>query len=224
MLAIQAANESNTAHNLQEGPLIHGNGNAMRHKLKILTTAAYLLFLTQTVAASPMLIQWSDKSGDFSSVGDVASARLSFDSSGAWTAAWYADAAHPFTGSARFNLNLFDTALGNLQSAIAPQVSLDNFHNFGSGTATFYSYSGNSAYLSNWHVGDTVSTGNTTNFLSGVVNLNTPFGRDNLVTTGVVSNAVSEPETYPLIFLALIGAVLARRKHLRNTGSIEPNQ
>ena len=196
----------------------------MKHRLKVLATAAYLAFSSQNLGASPMLIQWSDRLGDFSSVGDVASVHLSFDSSGAWTAAWYADAAHPFTGNARFNLNLFDTALGNLQSATVPQVNLDDFHNFGSGTATFYSYSGNTAYLSNWHVGDTVSTGNTTNFLSGVVNMNTPYGRDNLVTTGVVSKAVSEPETYPLLLIALIGAVIAQRKHLRKTGSGLPYQ
>lgn len=71
--------------------------------------------------AGPLAAQWSDPAGDASPVGDVVGAQLRWDAGSARTA----DAAHPFTDKARFNLNLFDTALGTLATATAPQLSLD---------------------------------------------------------------------------------------------------
>jgi hypothetical protein len=182
--------------------------------LTSLAVAGLLSLAVGSSFAGTMSVTWADQAGDPGPVGDVVSVQLSFDSNGSWTANWYADAAHPFTGNARFNLNLFDTALGNVQTAKAPQVSLDGFHDFGLAKASFYSYSGTTPYLSNWHVGDVVSSGNMTNFLSGAVNMNPPWGRDNLVTTGVITAAVPEPETWAMMLagLGLLGVTMRRRK------------
>lgn len=177
--------------------------------------AVALCVLAPLAQANLLSVSWTDPAGDPGSVGDVVGANLTFDSlSGAWTVSWWADPAHAFTGNARFNLNLFDTALGNPVGAVAPQVSLVGFHNFGSSHATFFSYSGTTPYLTHWHVGDHVVTGNTTNFLSGTVNMNAPYGRDNMVTIGVITMAVPEPETYAMLLagMLVLGAVAQRRK------------
>jgi len=167
----------------------------------------------QGAMAHTMSVEWSDPTGDGGPVGDASFVRLSFDASGAWTAYWRADPARPFTGNARFNLNLFDTALGAVDGAAAPQVSLDGFWNLGTSTATEFSYSGHTPFLANWHVGDTVVTGNGTNFLSGVVNLETPYGRDNLWASGTITAAVPEPAKYGLLLAGLgVLVVVARRR------------
>jgi hypothetical protein len=162
--------------------------------------------------ANSMSIVWVDAVGDASPVGDVASATLNFDQTGAWTAIWKADAAHPFTGNARFNLNLFDLALGNAQTAIAPQVSLDAIHDFGVTSSAAFSYSGNTPFLASWHVGDQVVTGNNTNFISGVVDLRFPYPRDNMVTTSVIMTSVPEPATYALMTLGLVLLAVVKRR------------
>jgi hypothetical protein len=173
-----------------------------------------MLMVANQAFAGTMSVTWNDARGDSGPVGDVVSVQLLFDSTGSWTAKWYADAEHPFTGNARFNLNLFDKSLGNVVSATAPQVNLDSLHDFGASTVTFYSYSGKTSYLSKWNVGDQVSSGNTTNFLSGAVGMNYPYGRDNLATTATITAAVPEPETYAMVLagLGLIGFVTWRRK------------
>lgn len=182
-------------------------------KFRALLTAALALSLSPALAAPLMSIHWSDSVGDGSSVGDVVWAQLDFDSSGNWTATWHADAAHPFHGNARFNLNLFDTALGNLAAATAPQVSLDALHDFGGGSASEFSYGGQAAFLANWHVGDALSTGNGTHFLSGVVNLDNPSSRDNMRTQALVTGTVAEAPV--LMLLAVSGMALLAAQHRR---------
>ncbi len=91
--------------------------------LKALLAACMAALAMQGAHAADMSITWADAAGDAGRVGDVVSAQLTFDSTGAWTATWQASAANPFTGNARFNLNLFDTALGNVNAAAAPQVA-----------------------------------------------------------------------------------------------------
>lgn len=181
---------------------------------KLKAIAGLLCLGAEGALAGNMAVTWNDAAGDPGPVGDAISVQLLFDSAGSWTTKWYADPVHPFTGNARFNLNLFDTALGDVVAARTSQVNLDGFHDFGAATATFYSYSGTTPFLSRWEVGHQVSTGNNTNFISGVVNLNAPYGRDNLVTVGTITAAVPEPETYTLVMagLALLGTVAVRRR------------
>lgn len=176
--------------------------------------ASGLLAVTPPGAmAQTMAVEWTDPAGDGGPVGDATFARLSFDVTGAWTAYWRADPAHPFTGNARFNLNLFDTALGTAEGASAPQVSLDGFADFGATTATGFSYSGVSPFLANWHVGDTVVTGNGPHFLSGAVSMDSPYGRDNLWSSGIITTAVPEPAKYGLLLAGLgVLVVMARRR------------
>jgi hypothetical protein len=163
--------------------------------------------------AYTMSVEWTDPAGDPGPVGDATYGRLSFDATGAWTAYWRADPAHPFTGNARFNLNLFNTALGVAAGATAPQVSLDGYRNFGTSTAIAFSYSGNTPFLSNWHVGNTVVTGNGSNFLSGVVNMDAPYGRDTLWASGAITAAVPEPAKYGLLLAGLgVLVVMVRRR------------
>lgn len=178
---------------------------------KHLASFAALALGAQLAAAGPLTLQWTDPAGDGSPVGDVVGVQLQWDASGAWTASWTASAAQPFTGNARFNLNLFDTALGNLATATAPQLSLDALHDFGSGTALSFSYGGQSAYLSNWQVGDSVSTGNLTNFYSGVVNLGAAGGRDIMATQARVTGSLPEPGSASLVAAALGLLLLSRR-------------
>jgi hypothetical protein len=180
--------------------------------MKRLTALLALALGAPLAGAGPLVVQWTDPIGDASPVGDVVGAQLQWDTGGAWTAQWTADAAHPFTGNARFNLNLFDTALGNLATATAPQLSLDATHDFGSATALAFSYSGQSAYLANWHVGDTVSTGNTSNFMSGVVNVDNPSGRDNMVAQTQIMGSVPEPSMPALLALGMGLLLFSRRR------------
>jgi hypothetical protein len=169
----------------------------------------------QLAVGGPLIVQWSDPAGDASTAGDVAGVQLQWDASGHWTATWNADPAHPFTGNARFNLNLFDTALGNLGTATAPQLSLDALHDFGSGTALVYSYAGQSPYLADWQVGDIVSTGNGSHFVSGLVDLDAIGSRDNLLTQAPVTASVPEPGSWPLIVIALGVLVLSSKRPRR---------
>jgi hypothetical protein len=184
--------------------------------LLALFASAMLLEVPSANAASGMIVKWTDTAdtiGEKAPVGYVLTATLIFDSSGAWTATWEASTANPFHGNARFNLNLFDTALGDVGTATTSQVNLDGFHNFGSSSATLFSYSGTTTFLANWHVGDQVSSGNFTNFLSGAVDMNSPYGRDNLVGLSTIA-AVPEPETYAMMMagLGMIGFIVRRRR------------
>ncbi len=166
-------------------------------------------------AGTVMSLQWSDPGGDAATVGDVVSVSLSFDSSGAWTATWLADAAHPFTGNARFNLNMFDTALGDLSNASAPQLSLDGFHDFGTSSATMFSYSGQAGFLTNWQVGDSVSTGNSTNFISGLVSVEDGSSRDSLLSSAAIVSSVPEPASVALLALGLATTLALKRRRKR---------
>jgi hypothetical protein len=188
---------------------------AMRARLWIQAVLASGLLAAAAPAAMAytLSVEWTDPAGDGGPVGDATFVRLSFDTSGAWTAYWRADPSHPFTGNARFNLNLFDAALGVAADAAAPQVSLDGFRNFGASPAIEFSYSGLTPFLANWHVGDTVFAGNGSNFLSGVVNMDAPYGRDNLWSSGIVTAAVPEPTKYGLLLAGLgVLVVMARRR------------
>lgn len=182
--------------------------------LKKALVACVAFLAAQGAIAADMSIVWTDSVGDASPVGDVFSAQLTFDASGAWTATWQSSAANPFTGNARFNLNLFDTALGDVNAATAPQVSLDAIHDFGTATATNFSYSGSTPFLAAWHVGDVVSTGNGVTFLSGEVDMTPPYLRDNLQAQAIITGAVPEPESYGMLIagLALLGYKARRSK------------
>lgn len=159
-------------------------------------------------------VSFTDASGDPGPVGDVVAAQLSFDNTGAWTATWLADPAHPFTGNVSFDLNLFDTALGTFSAASFPQVTLDGFVDFGAASATQYSYAGHTAFLSNWNIGDIISTGNGTRFESGAVQQDSPFGRDTMLTSAPVIGSVPEPASAALVLagVAVMTWLRARRK------------
>lgn len=165
-----------------------------------------------------MWVQWTDPVGDGSAVGDVVSIRLDFDATGAWTARWRADAAHPFTGKARFNLNLFDAALGNPATATTSQANLDADHDFGSASVTDFGYSGVSAALTPWSVGDVIVTGNNSTFLSGIVDLGMSQTRDNVVASARVQADVAEPGTLALWLTAFLVLPMTRGGRWARTG------
>lgn len=176
-----------------------------------LACGAALALSAALASASPVMsLHWTDPGGDGSTVGDVVAVSLRFDAAGAWTAHWTADAARPFTGNARFNLNIFNTALGNLAGAAAPHLSLSMIHDFGAGTAGEFGYSGQAAFLSSWHAGDIVSTGNGSNFYSGIVNLSNSVSRDNMVTQAAIVNELPEPAGLGALALGLLA--LGRRR------------
>lgn len=179
--------------------------------------AAVAALLARPASAYTLVVEWTD-GVDSTTVGDVTSARLSFDSSGSWQALWRADPLRPFTGNMRFNLNLTDRDVGSALPATGPQLTLDGFHDFGSGTATSFSYTGMTPYLANWHVGDRVMTSDSfvkahSSFYSGTVDMNTPTQRDRLVAQAIITQAIPEPETWAMMLagLGLLGAAAARR-------------
>ncbi len=181
-----------------------------RPRLPRLAASALLCAaLAGPALAGPRSVTFLDPAGDAGPVGDATSATLSWDSAnGHWTALWQADPAHPFTGNARFNLNLFDTTLTPFTSSSYPQLTLDGFMNFGAGSATTFSYAGTDALLMGWQIGDVLSTGNGSSFYSGVMD-QASAGRDILLTRAVVTGSdatrqLPEPGT-----LALLGAGLA---------------
>ncbi|HTY98489.1 MAG TPA: hypothetical protein VMB75_01550, partial [Rhodocyclaceae bacterium] len=112
---------------------------------------------------------------------------------------------------------LFDLALGDVNSATAPQVSLDFVYDFGSSEATQFSYSGTTPFLANWHIGDQVASGNGSNFLSGAVDENPPYNRDNLMSVGTITGTVAEPESGGLVLLGigLMGVVVCKKAERR---------
>lgn len=166
-----------------------------------------------------MYVEWTDVVGDITTVGDLRSVRLSFDSSGSWEALWRADPLRPFTGNIGFELNLTDRDFGNAMLATGSQLSLNGVHDFGSGTATTFTYAGTTPFLANWQVGHRVMTTDIfvkahASFSSGIVDLNVPLQRDRLSAQATIMQAVPEPETYAmmLIGLGLVGVVARRRK------------
>lgn len=180
--------------------------------------AAVAALGSRSALAYTMVVEWAD-GADITSVGDVTAARLSFDSSGSWQALWRADPLRPFTGNMRFNLNLTDRDVGSALPATGPQLTLDAFHDFGSATATSFSYSGMTPYLANWHVGDRVMTSDIfvkahSSFYSGTVDMSTPAQRDRLVAQATIMQAIPEPETWAMMLagLGLLGAAVRRGK------------
>lgn len=179
-------------------------------------TAVGCLGLAQGASAADLVVSWTDLAGDGGPVGDAVAARLRFDAaSGSWTAFWEASPANPFTGHARFNLNLFNAAQGNPATAPGPQVSLASIVDFGTGTATRYSYSGITPFLATWHAGDLIATGNGATFQSGVVDMNSPYGRDILGGDGRLAAAVPEAETFAMLLAGLGLVAFASRRRRR---------
>jgi len=131
-------------------------------------------------------VTFEDTVGDGGPVGDVASVTLEFDKgSGDYTVTWVASSADPFhagSGGLRLNLNVGNkdrltvAFLFAIFTDVAPTLTL--------------SYSGNVSSLKIWMAGDTVVTFGsnppfpTPAFESGAVEVNAPYGRDNILVEG----------------------------------------
>jgi hypothetical protein len=141
-------------------------------KIKILKTLVAAVLLAGAsdglAVADCLTVTFNDEVGDESTAGDVTQIHLEFDSStGDYTVTWTADAANPFNGQLNLNLNMNNAAVGpGLQASLS--VTLNSVE-----PTTQLSYSGNSAALMQWNVGDLVSSFGV-GFESGV------FDRDNL--------------------------------------------
>jgi hypothetical protein len=180
-----------------------------------ITTA--LLIPSYSMAAT---ISFTDPVGDHTGIVDVVGMDLNFDAGGNYTIDLTADAANPFAGDFRININLFNVTLDELfQSA---------FNDFSLGASQIsLSLSGSSAIIPDWLASHSIATstlaglGNPSGssfFRSSVANL--PFepicdSEDIIGIDGCSSTVPAVPvaATFWLFGTALIGFVgMSRRR------------
>jgi len=156
---------------------------------KYLTVLLFLVvFLCVAGQAKATLLSFSitDPIGDNTGSIDVTSMLFSFDNtSGNYTIDLTADAANPFFGDFRININLFNPDTGT--TALDPSFFSDTFNDFSLSTSnTAITLTGTSSRLLAWEAGDNVFT----NSLAGTGN---PDG---------ISLFRSAVNSFPLTFLS----------------------
>jgi hypothetical protein len=138
-------------------------------------------------AADCLTVTFHDGVGDEpSTAGDVTNIHLEFDpSTGNYTATWTAVAENPFNGALRLNLNMRNASVGP-----GLQATLHGIFVIPVAPTTQLSYSGNSAALMQWNVGDLVSSFGA-GFGSAVVDLDgdsSSSNRDHVVQSAALTS------------------------------------
>jgi hypothetical protein len=97
----------------------------------------------------------TDPVGDQTGTIDVTGMVMTFDHNGAFTIDLTADAAHPFTGQFRVNINVYNPSAPAQSSFFSDNV---NDYDLGSTTTTTLSLTGSNLTLKHWKAGNQVAT------------------------------------------------------------------
>ena len=181
--------------------------------MKTSTTIAAALLILSAGSAQATVISFSDATGDHTGAVDVTGMTLDInDVSGDYTIDITADAANPFTGDFRVNINLFNATLDEFFQNVFNDFAL------GGATQTLVTLTGTDTDLTDWLPTHDIATstlaglGNppgSTFFRSSVADL--PFGptctaEDIIGITGCTPPArVPEPGALSMFLLALAG-------------------
>jgi len=200
--------------------------------LRSTALACLLAFGISSAQAALLHFSFSDPVGDHAGTVDVTGLDFTFDSvTGAYTIDLHASPAHPFVGSFRINVNLFNPDTGTLNPV--PSFFSDTGNDITLiAPTTVQTISGVNANLLSWDIGDQVAIGSAafgnpdgiSAFGSEVRDLpGGPFIRDMIGTTDNINNGAANvvavitpllPEP-PTALLLSFGALLLARPRLR---------
>lgn len=128
--------------------------------MKLLVTHVFIVFallVSRPSSAAPLSFSFADPVGDGNARVDIVGLDFSFDNAtGAYEIVYEADAAKPFLGQFRLNVNLFNPDTGS--TAEVPSYFADTLNNFNIATATtFITLTGTNSRLLSWEAGDRVA-------------------------------------------------------------------
>ena len=165
------------------------------------------------------VVSWTDPLGDQTGTVDVLGMNFRFDATGFYAIDILADAAHPFSGNFRVNINLFNVTLDEYFSNTLNDYSLGL-------PQTRLTLTGTSTIIEDWDAGHIIATstwagyGNpsgSTLFRTSVADLPLEFcsSEDVIGLRGCGAFVVPEPATSGLIALGLAVLSRARRRNTR---------
>jgi hypothetical protein len=127
-------------------------------KRAFLIMTGTLLFSTSLALGDLSYFRFDDPVGDQIGMTDVVRMDFSFDqATGAYTILLTADAAHPFQGDFRININIFNADTGTTNPTPSFFTDTGNDYYSVSPVSTF-TLTGTNANLKSWDVGDRVAT------------------------------------------------------------------
>ncbi|MBP7052349.1 MAG: PEP-CTERM sorting domain-containing protein [Phycisphaerae bacterium] len=130
--------------------------------MKNVTMCVLALFVTTSIQAAPdSFFTLDDPVGDQTGLVDVVRMDFSFDSAtGDYTILLTADAANPFQGDFRININIFNPDTGTM--ALDPSYFTDTYNDYYSVWPVLtFTLTGTNTRLLSWDIGDRVASSNT---------------------------------------------------------------
>jgi hypothetical protein len=197
----------------------------------VVAVAAFGALASGSAHGTTLSFSFTDAVGDGTATGDLTGMTFVFDdATGDYTITLTADAAHPFMGNLRIDVNLFDPDTGTID--VNPALFQSTLNDFDLTTpTTTIELTGTNARLTHWSVGDRVAAnqypfgnpaGGGTEFRTGTFdlplsNLNCLNGGGDCIGPENASNfttIVPEPSVGVLLGGGIAGLVLFRRTRL----------